>query len=233
MSESGRRDAAGLEPARVYARRFAGDERFRGEMWRVLAAWLSRWIPHDAVIVEIAAGHCEFINAVNGARRIAVDINPETRRHAADGVEVVVGDARELSVLSEGTADVVFVSNFFEHLERSAILDTIRAVHRILKPGARFLILQPNIRFLARDYWMFFDHVTPIDDRALCEALELCGLSIETAIARFLPFTTKGKLPKSTRLLRLYLRLPLAWRLFGGQAFIVARKPSSAGAARA
>jgi hypothetical protein len=71
---------------------------------------------------------------------------------------------------------------------------------------------------------MFFDHVTPIDDRALCEALELCGFSIETAIPRFLPFTTKGSLPKSTLLLKLYLKIPLAWKLFGGQAFIVARR---------
>lgn len=224
MNEPARRDASGLEPSDVYARRFAGDEEFRREMWRVLAGWFGRWIPPGSVVVEIAAGHCEFINAVDAARRIAIDINPDTRAHAAAGVEVVVGDARDVAAIAEGTADVVFVSNFFEHLERAAILDTIRAAHRSLKPGGRFLVLQPNIRFVSRDYWMFFDHVTPIDDRALCEALELCGFSIETAIPRFLPFTTKGNLPKSTLLLKLYLKIPLAWKLFGGQAFIVARR---------
>lgn len=224
MNETARRDASGLEPSDVYARRFAGDEEFRREMWRVLARWFGRWIPAGSVVVEIAAGHCEFINAVDAARRIAIDINPDTRAHAAAGVEVVVGDARDVTAIAEGTADVVFVSNFFEHLERAAILDTIRAAHRSLRPGGRFLVLQPNIRFVSRDYWMFFDHVTPIDDRALCEALELCGFSIETAIPRFLPFTTKGNLPKSTLLLKLYLQIPLAWKFFGGQAFIVARR---------
>jgi SAM-dependent methyltransferase len=224
MNETARRDASGLEPSRVYARRFAGDAEFRRAMWIVLARWFSRWIPPGATVVELAAGHCEFINAVAAARRIAVDINPATREHAAPGVEVVVGDAREPSAIPDASADVVFVSNFLEHLERAAILDTLRSAHRILRPGGRFLVLQPNIRFAARDYWMFFDHVTPIDDRALCEALELTGFEIETAIPRFLPFTTKGKLPKSTLLLRLYLRLPLAWRLFGGQAFVVARR---------
>ncbi len=224
MNETARRDASGLEPSRVYERRFAGDAEFRNAMWRVLVGWFSRWIPADSVVVEIAAGHCEFINAVRAARRIAIDINPDTRVHAEAGIEVVVGDARDSSAIPDATADVVFVSNFFEHLDRGAILETIRGAHRILKPGGRFLVLQPNIRFAARDYWMFFDHVTPIDDRALSEALELCGFSIETSIPRFLPFTTKGKLPKSTLLLRLYLRLPLVWRFFGGQAFIVARK---------
>lgn len=223
MSDERQRDASGLEPASVYARRFAGDEEFRRAMWRVLAGWFSRWIPREATVVEIAAGHCEFINAVTAARRIAIDLNPETRTHAAEGVEVVTGDARDITAVREHSADVVFVSNFFEHLERPAILETMKAARRMLRPGGRLLVLQPNIRFTPRDYWMFFDHVTPIDDRALCEALELCGFGIELCIPRFLPFTTKSRLPKSAALLRLYLRLPVAWRVFGGQAFVVAR----------
>jgi SAM-dependent methyltransferase len=192
-------------------------------MWRVLVKWFSRWIPRDAVVVEIAAGHCEFINAVSASRRVAIDLNPDTKTHAAEGVEVVIADARDTAAVAAGSADVVFVSNFFEHLERTAILDTIRAAHRMLRPGGRLLVLQPNIRFAARDYWMFFDHVTPIDDRALCEALELCGFEIETSIPRFLPYSTKTRLPKSTLLLELYLRVPLAWKFLGGQAFVVAR----------
>lgn len=223
MNGGNPRDASGLDPSQVYARRFAGDEKFRHAMWRVLADWFSRWIPRDAVVVEIAAGHCEFINAVAASRRIAIDLNPDTREHAAEGVEVVIGDARDITAVAQHSADAVFVSNFFEHLERTAILDTIRAAHRMLRPGGRLLVLQPNIRFAARDYWMFFDHVTPIDDRALCEALELCGFEIETVIPRFLPFTTKSSLPKSLLLLKLYLKLPLMWRVFGGQAFVVAR----------
>ncbi|MFA6956228.1 MAG: class I SAM-dependent methyltransferase [Thermoanaerobaculia bacterium] len=221
--EGNPRDASGLDPSKVYARRFAGDGEFRRAMWHVLAGWFARWIPPEAVVVEIAAGHCEFINAVAASRRIAIDLNPDTRAHAGPGVEVVIGDARDVTAVAPHSADVVFVSNFFEHLERAAILDTMRAARRMLRPGGRLLVLQPNIRFAARDYWMFFDHVTPIDDRALCEALELCGFEIETVIPRFLPFTTNSALPKSLLLLKLYLRLPLAWRFLGGQAFVVAR----------
>ena len=40
------------------------------------------------------------------------------------------------------------------------------------------MVLQPNIRFCAKDYWMFFDHVTPIDDRAFVEGLEINGFEI-------------------------------------------------------
>ncbi len=91
------------------------------------------------------------------------------------------------------------------------------------------LILQPNIRFISRDYWMFFDHVTPVDDRALCEALELGGFRIEINVPRFLPYTTASRLPVAPWLIRLYLRLPILWRVLGGQAFIVAVKPEAGG----
>ena len=86
------------------------------------------------------------------------------------------------------------------------------------------MILQLNIRFCFKDYWMFFDHITPLDDRSLSEVLEVNRLKVVECKPRFLPYTTKSKLPKSIFLLRLYLKFPLAHRLFGKQAFIYARK---------
>jgi hypothetical protein len=87
------------------------------------------------------------------------------------------------------------------------------------------MVLQPNIRFCARDYWMFFDHVTPIDDRAFVEGLEIQGFEILEVIERFLPYTTKSRLPKTLFLIKLYLRLRPAWHLLGKQSFILCRKP--------
>jgi hypothetical protein len=69
---------------------------------------------------------------------------------------------------------------------------------------------------------MFFDHITPVDDRALVEALHAEGYAVDVCIPRFLPYTTKSGLPHGPGLVRLYLRMPLAWKVLGAQAFVVA-----------
>lgn len=208
----------------IYRRRFDPDVAFRQAMWRVLCQdFFQRYVPAHSVALEVGAGYCEFINNIRAGRKIAVDLNPQTGVFAGPGVEVVQTSSTDLSAIPSETVDIAFASNFFEHLERPDILATMREVSRTLRPGGRFLILQPNIRFCGRDYWMFFDHLTPLDDRSLAEALEISGFEVVESVARFLPYTTKSRLPKSIPLIRAYLKLPLAWRLFGGQAFVVAR----------
>ncbi|MCZ9838223.1 hypothetical protein OFR22_07485 [Brachyspira hyodysenteriae] len=82
----------------------------------------------------------------------------------------------------------------------------------------------PNIKYCYNEYWDFFDHHTPLSEKSVIEALEMNGFSIVKAVDRFLPFSTKSKLPKNTFLIWLYLKLPIFWKIFGKQFFIVAKK---------
>lgn len=214
-----------MEAKSIYERRFIPDLRFRKEMWRVLCrSWFQKYVASGQVVLEIGAGYCEFVNQIQAARKIAVDINPDVKDYADSDVEVMVSRASEMEALANGSVDVAFASNLFEHLERKEILDTVQEVRRVLKAGGKFMILQPNIRFCARDYWMFFDHITPIDDRALVEVLEISGYRILELIPRFLPYTTKSRYPRSPLLVRAYLWLRPAWALLGQQSFIVGTK---------
>lgn len=207
----------------IYSRRFADSLAFRRRMWDVLCReFFQRHVPTDATVVEIGAGYCEFINHIRAGRKIAVDLNPDTQKHAAQDVTVVTSSTTRVEALSDRTADVVFASNFLEHLTRDDILATLREVHRLLKPGGRFLILQPNIRYCKEDYWQFFDHITPLCERSLTEALETTGFDVTYCLGRFLPFTTQGRLPNSIGLLKIYLKLRPAWRIFGQQSFFIA-----------
>ena len=208
----------------TYARRFAGQERRRAQVWDVLArSFLNRWISANDSVLDLGAGYCEFINAVEAKNRFAIDANPSTRIHAAPGVVVVTQDIRDTWNLADSSLHTVFTSNFLEHLEaKSDLLHCLRESHRVLRPKGRLILLGPNIRFAYRHYWDYFDHSLPLSDRSLVEALELNGFAPSVVVPRFLPYTMRGNLPSHPLLLRAYLELPALWTIFGKQFFIVA-----------
>ncbi len=87
------------------------------------------------------------------------------------------------------------------------------------------MVLQPNIRLTGGRYWDFLDHKTPITEKSLEEAASLVGFRTKRLVTRFLPYSTKSKLPQSPILVRWYLRLPPAWWLLGRQTLYVGTKP--------
>lgn len=209
----------------MYRRRFDKDIEFRQKMYQVLCAeFFQKYIPENAIVLEIGAGYCEFINNIKAKKKIALDLNPDIKKFAGDDIEIVISSSTDMKEIEKESIDVVFANNFFEHLSKEDIVKTIREVNRVLKRERKFLILQPNIRFCFKDYWMFFDHITPLDDRSLSEVLEINGFKVVECKPKFLPYTTKSTLPKSILLLKLYLKLPPFHYIFGKQAFIYAMK---------
>lgn len=132
----------------------------------------------------------------------------------------------DMSDVESGSVDVVFTSNFFEHLaDKRALMRTLAECHRVLGPGGRLLVLMPNLRYVGSRYWDYFDHHLPLTHVSLAEGLRLAGFEPEEIIPRFLPYTVKdSRLPVRTSLVRLYLRLRPAWRILGRQMFVAARK---------
>lgn len=216
-----------MDLASLYRHRFEEAELpAKNRIWQVLCTdFFARHVGVDDVVVDIGAGYCEFINNIRCGRKIAVDLNPEVARRAGPDVEVINESCSAIASLPDRSVDVVFMSNFLEHLpDKAAVLATLRECHRLLRPDGRAIILQPNIRFLPGEYWDFFDHHTPLTDRSLVEGVQLAGLTPVRVIPRFLPYTTKSRLPQAPWLIRLYLRVPLAWRLLGKQALVVAER---------
>lgn len=212
----------------LYSRRFPEQNLVRrNAIWKVLCDdFLSKYVRPADTVVDVGAGYCEFINNIRCALKIAVDINPDVTRFADPSVQVINGSCTAIDALESCSVDVVFMSNFLEHLpNKQLILETFREAYRILKKGGHVIVLQPNIRFVAGEYWDFFDHHIPLTDRSLCEALMLEKFEIKQSIARFLPYTTKSVLPQAPWLVRLYLRMPPVWRVLGGQALVVGVKP--------
>ncbi len=209
----------------IYKQRFSSEKTSRNKIYEILcSSYFQQYVPHDSTVLEIAAGYCEFINHISAKNKIAVDINPDAKQYAAANVNFYLSSSTNLHWLKNVSVDVIYVSNFFEHITKEDIVKTLKECHRVLKSSGRIMILQPNIRYCYKEYWMFFDHITPLDDRSLAECLEVNGFKVIKNVPRFLPFTTKSKLPKYPFLIKLYLKIPLFQKIFGKQAFIVARK---------
>ena len=54
----------------------------------------------------------------------------------------------------------------------------------------------------------------------------MAGFRTKDVITRFLPYTTKSRMPQHPLLVRAYLRVPLAWALLGKQTLYLGEKPA-------
>jgi ubiquinone/menaquinone biosynthesis C-methylase UbiE len=211
----------------LYRARFSESDSARKDaIWKVLCEdFFQRYVPLDATLLEVASGQGEFLRHIAAARKLALDINPDAAHRVPVGGKFFLGSAENMAEIADSSVDVCFSSNFLEHLESKKHIDRVLAeIHRVLKPDGRYLCLQPNIRFCFDRYWDFYDHHTALSDRSLVEALQLTGFAIDVSIPKFLPYTTKSQFPQHPLLVRMYLKLPLAWQLLGKQCFVVARK---------
>lgn len=215
--------------AELYRNRFPEEELARkNDIWKVLCSrYLQKFVAPGDTVVDLACGYGEFINNIAAGEKIGVDLNPDSEKHLADDVRFISLSAAEISSQLEGQANVVFTSNFLEHLpDKQALEHLLDEILLTLKPGGRYIIMGPNLRYLPGEYWDFYDHHLGLTHASLSEILAIKGFNIEGCVDRFLPYTTQGALPTHPLLVRVYLAFPVIWRLLGKQFLIIARKPA-------
>lgn len=207
----------------LYNARF--DERevsAKDAVWREIVGFLGRYIDPTAPVLDLACDRGHFIRFVDASERWATDIRdmsatlpPDIRFVQASGLDLA-------DTVPIGHFGTVFMSNYLEHLESSdAVIDQLRVVRQLLRPGGHAIVLQPNIRLVGPRYWDFIDHRVALTERSLLEAAELAELRTVELITRFLPYSTKGRLPADHRLVRGYLSFRPAWWLMGRQTLFI------------
>lgn len=214
---------------KLYNIRFKADEKKKKDgLWKEICSYLEVFLPESIkVIVDIGGGYCDFVNNINcDCRKIVIDLNPDAKVYARKGVEVLIDNFLNLpQYFEKNTVSLFFMSNFLEHISKDDINRLFQMQYDLLEPGGEIWILTPNLKYVGGKYWDFFDHITPITEKALMEVAALHGFHVKKCIPKFLPFTTKSRLPQSALIVKIYLKLmPISGCIFGEQSFLILSK---------
>ncbi|MDQ1456433.1 MAG: hypothetical protein QOH28_2053 [Actinomycetota bacterium] len=221
----------GLDYRRLYEYRFRDvEQRARQTVWNEIGPFVCKRMGRPARVLDPAGGRGEFLNAIAADERWLVDLIDYPHRDTAPEVKVVIGDVRSLD-LPPDYFDGIFVSNLLEHLPNpDAVADFLARMRRTLAPGGVLAIMGPNFKYCAREYFDCADHTLALTHVSVLEHLIAAGFEIQQSVPRFLPFSFRSSLPwsfrsrlASARLTRLYLRVPVLWRVAGSQFLLLAR----------
>jgi SAM-dependent methyltransferase len=212
--------------SRIYAQRFAANLDYRKLVWRVLIdSFFQQYVPRDATVLDLGCGYGEFINQVRAKHKYAMDLNPDAPRYLSADVEFIRQDCSQPWPVEEASLDVIFTSNFFEHLPDKASLGmALDQAHKALRKGGLLIAMGPNIKLVPGSYWDFWDHYLPLTESSLSEALENRRFQIDRKESAFLPYTMAGKRPVPLALISLYLAMPWLWQFLGKQFLLISAK---------
>ena len=214
------------ELKKIYGRRFDEHIAYRDQVWKLLTSnFFSKYVSPEDRVLDLGCGYGEFINNIRCGSKVAMDMNPGARERLRPGIDFIEQDCSQPWDLPENSLDLIFTSNFFEHLpSKNTLSETLAQAYRSLRKGGRIIALGPNARFIGGAYWDFWDHHLPLTDTALGEGLAIHGFTVEECIDRFLPYTMVNRRRFPSILVSLYLKFPVMWRLFGKQFLVVGRK---------
>src|SRR5208282_190071 len=107
-----------MDLQKIYANRFGntGIEKRRA-VWQTLCdAYFGPLIGPNKDIIDLGCGYGEFINNISARSKIAIDMNTDAASHLDSDVRFLKSDATKLDQIADASADIVFTSNFLEHL---------------------------------------------------------------------------------------------------------------------
>jgi len=108
----------------IYEKRFSGHENYRKRVWKILIYdFFSKWIKSTDHVLDLGCGYGEFINNITCEVRHAMDLNPKTKSLMDKEIIFHEQDCSKPWKIESNSRDVVFTSNFFEHLANKGSLD--------------------------------------------------------------------------------------------------------------
>lgn len=177
--------------------------------WQTLVeSYFAKFTDTNSNVLEVGAGYCDFINEIPAKKKWALDIWPGIKEYANNDVTCLVGDIKNLDQISDNSLDLVFASNIFEHITKDDLSIFLDKLRNKLKKNGKLIILQPNFKRCAAEYFDDYTHISIWSDVSLNDFLKSKGYKVIKSYPGFLPLSLKSKLPVIPFLIKIYLLLP-------------------------
>ena len=210
---------------RIYEFRFQNiNKTKKQETQNTIALFIYKKLNYPNVILDPAAGECEFINSIPANEKWAIDQNKDLINLDLVNVKTIVGNSLTIE-LPNDYFDAIFISNFLEHLPSpDKVSFLLEKMYYSLKNKGRIAIMGPNFKYAYKDYFDFADHYLPLTEQSIAEHLYGTGFNILKIYPKFLPLSFKSNLPPNKILVKIYLSVHFLWSFFGKQFLILAAK---------
>jgi hypothetical protein len=196
--------------------------KYRKKIWKEIVNYIYKDIGEVYTLIEMGAGFCDFINQFPAKNKICYEFNSKMKLYANNNITFIEKDVIFIDEQGNSTADLVFASNFLEHIDRKTLTILMPKIYNVLKQGGKLVLIQPNYNLCKKKYFDDITHKTIFDDKSIRYFLKYYGFIVNKVIPGFLPFQMKLKLPKFPILVRMYLTLPI--KPGAAQMYVVAEK---------
>src|SRR5882724_4111372 len=96
------------ELRRIYGARFEKNLAYRQKIWSVLTGnFFQQYVSPSATVLDLGCGYGEFINQIQCARKLAMDLNPDAPRFLAKDVRFLQQDCSTRWQCDDQSLDVV------------------------------------------------------------------------------------------------------------------------------
>lgn len=157
------------------------------------AAFVRRFLPQNAVFLEIGAGDCGLSLALaTDARQVyAVEVSREIAHteDAPENFELLITDGRSIPV-EPNSVDLAYSNQLMEHLHPDDALEQVNGILSALRPGGRYICLTPNRVLGPSDISQYFEddvasglHLREYSDRELRDLFKTSGFASVGVIA--------------------------------------------------
>ena len=199
------------------------NQQSRNNVWQVISPFITKKAGSPTRVLDPACGFGEFINSCPASERWASDLGMDGTS-LQTGVKFLPGSFFDVDVPDE-YFDLVFLSNVLEHMDNQQMVNSflVQAFSK-LRPGGTVIVMGPNFKFCADEYFDCADHSVILTHMSVEEHLASAHFEIVETHPKFLPYSFRSRLPATRITTKLYLNSKWAWRFLGKQFLVIAKK---------